>query len=291
MSNLQNSYTKILGLLHELEPADCFLKQIRLPKLSDKELIALSLAAESLGIDSERYLFKRLPDTLLGKIDRSVFNRRRRNLRFKVEQIRQKIAHQVMPSDSHHIIDSMPLEVCKFSRAKRSKVCRDSVEVAPNYGYCATQKAHYFGYKFHAVCTSTGVFKAFDITQASVHDIHYLHDVKTHFSDCVLIGDRGYLSRDFQADLFEESAIRLETPQRRNQNNYMPFNPVLRRARKRIETLYSQLCDQFMIRRNYAKSFKGFATRIASKITALTLIQWVNKRDGNNINNLKIVIA
>jgi len=51
MSNLQCSYTRILSLLHELEPDDYFLSQIRLPKLSDKELIALSLAAESLGID------------------------------------------------------------------------------------------------------------------------------------------------------------------------------------------------------------------------------------------------
>jgi len=28
-----------------------------------------------------------------------------------------------------------------------------------------------------------------------------------------------------------------------------------RKTRKRIETLFSQLCDQFLIRRNYAKSF------------------------------------
>jgi len=190
-----------------------------------------------------------------------------------------------MPHDSHHIIDSMPLEVCKFSRAKRSRICRGSIDTEPNYGYCAAQKTHYFGYKFHAVCTSTGVFKAFDITQACVHDIHYLHDVKAQFSNCSLIGDRGYLSQELQADLFETNAIRLQTPQRRNQHNFKPFNPVLRKARKRIETLYSQLCDQFMIRRNYAKSFTGFVTRIASKITALTLIQWVNKREGHNIIN------
>ena len=58
MSNLELSYNKILGLLHELETQDNFLSQRRLPKLSDKQLIALSLAAESLGIDAERHLFK-----------------------------------------------------------------------------------------------------------------------------------------------------------------------------------------------------------------------------------------
>ncbi|MFV0167427.1 hypothetical protein OBK11_14560, partial [Empedobacter falsenii] len=47
-------------------------------------------------------------------------------------------------------------------------------------------------------------------------------------------------------------------------------------------------CDQFMIRRNYAKTFEGFKTRILAKITALTVIQYINKTYFNrNINNLK----
>ncbi|MCH2196026.1 MAG: IS982 family transposase, partial [Kordia sp.] len=57
------------------------------------------------------------------------------------------------------------------------------------------------------------------------------------------------------------------------------------------ETLFSQLCDQFMIRRNYAKSFDGFKTRILSKKSALTTIQYVNKFIfKRNINNIKIGI-
>lgn len=205
MSNLHNSYTKILSLLHALEPSDYYLNPIRLPKLSDKELMALSLAAEGLEIDSERYLFKRLPRLLQGKIDRSICNRRRRHLNFKIEQFRKRIAEQIVPCDSHHMIDSMALEIGKFSRAKRTKICRDCTEVVPNYDYCAAQRAPYFAYKFHAVCTSTGVFKAFDITRVCVHDLPYLHDVKAQFSHCVLIGDRGYLSRDFQSDLFKRA--------------------------------------------------------------------------------------
>jgi hypothetical protein len=33
---------------------------------------------------------------------------------------------------------------------------------------------------------------------------------------------------------------------------YQPFNSPLRETCKRIETLFSQLCDQFMIHRNVA---------------------------------------
>lgn len=60
-----------------------------------------------------------------------------------------------------------------------------------------------------------------------------------------------------------------------NQKNYKKQPYVFRKKRKRIETLFSQLCDQFMIRRNYAKSFNGFKTRIISKCTSLTIIQYI----------------
>ncbi len=78
---------------------------------------------------------------------------------------------------------------------------------------------------------------------------------------------------------------------RNNNANFKPFPKSLSKARKRIETLFSQLCDQFMIRRNYAKSFNGFSTQILSKITTLTLIQWFNQQNGNNINNLKVAVS
>ena len=67
---------------------------------------------------------------------------------------------------------------------------------------------------------------------------------------------------------------------------------LFKKQRKRIETLFSQLCDQFMIRRNYAKTFEGFKTRLLSKITALTVVQFINKEYFNrNINNLKVSIV
>jgi hypothetical protein len=75
---------------------------------------------------------------------------------------------------------------------------------------------------------------------------------------------------------------------RTNQKNYKKQNWAFRKTRKGIETLFSQLCGQFMIRRNYAKSFDGFKTRILSKITSLSMVQSINtfqfKRPINNLN-------
>lgn len=157
MSGLETVYSKTLALLHETEPKDNFFNQIRPPQLSDKELLALSLAAETLCIDSERFLFKRLPACVRGKIDRSVYNRRVRRLSVKWEAIRQAIVRQLKSDNSIHIVDSMPLEICKLSRAKRNKVCQENEPSSHNFVFCAAQNMRYFGYKLHTVCSPEGV--------------------------------------------------------------------------------------------------------------------------------------
>ena len=291
MNNFLTKYEKILEILKQFETKSNFLNQIRCPRLSDIELIALDITAESLSIDSEYQLFRTLPSPLSSKIERSVYNRRRRRLFFVKERIRKALADKLTGSENYFIVDSMPLEICKLSRSSRTTICKENFLTSPSKGYCASQKLHFYGYKLHAVCSSTGVFTNFELTQAAVHDIHFLKNIKNNLSSCVLIGDKGYLSADYQLDLFTSNQIRLEVPMRVNQHDYQKQPYLFRKTRKRIETLFSQLCDQFMIRRNYAKSFDGYKTRILSKITAVTVIQMINKSLNRNINNLKSLVV
>ena len=74
----------------------------------------------------------------------------------------------------------------------------------------------------------------------------------------------------------------MNTPKRINQKDYVKQLALFRKVRKRIETIFSQLCDQFSIQHNYAKSFQGLATRILAKITGFTLLQYLNKYSLNN---------
>jgi hypothetical protein len=250
----------------------------------------MNLTAEALSIDSEYQLLRVLPEFLKMSIERSVYNRRKRKLFFFKEQLRKALSEQLIGGYDYFIVDSMPLEICKLSRSQRSRVCREDFETSPNRGYCASQHTHYYGYKLHAACSSKGVFSSFELSKASVHDIHFLKNIKNDYNNCTVIGDKGYLSADYQMDLFTSGSIRLEIPYRVNQKKQKRQSPIFRKTRKRIETLFSQLCDQFMIRRNYAKSFEGFKTRILSKITALTVMQMINKQLDRNINNIKTLV-
>lgn len=89
-----------------------------------------------------------------------------------------------------------------------------------------------------------GVFHSLYITKAEAHEIHFLKTVKNKLSDCVLLGDRGYLSQNIQLNLFQTANIKLETPKRINQKDYKPQPYIFR---KPIEKLFSQLCDQFNV--------------------------------------------
>lgn len=292
MHNFTANYEKILEVLKELElDSENFLYQIRKPRLTDLRIIAINLTSEYMSIDSEYQLFRILPSEIKLLIERSVYNRRKRRLFAHMEHIRKLLAEKFNGAEKYFVVDSMPLEVCKLSRSSRSRICKETDYALPNRGYCASQKMHYYGYKLHAVCSVEGVFQSLDISPASVHDIHYLKDIKQQLKDCTLLGDKGYLSSDYQLDLFTSHNIKLELPMRKNQKNYKDQPYIIRKSRKRIETLFSQLCDQFMIRRNYAKSFLGFKTRILSKIATITIIQTINRSENRNINNLKINIA
>lgn len=286
MHNIKTNFDKILDLLKdilrdEINEKGNYRRRGVVPRFSDVEVMALSLTAECLSIDSEHYLFSKIGSEYQYEfeniISRRQYNDRRKLLFEKTEQARKLMAARLNENADVFAIDTMPLEICKISRAQRNKMGKESVHHSPDKGYCASQKKYFYGYKLHSVCSASGVIESLDLTKASVHDVHYLKDVKELFSNCIITGDKGYISRQHQINLFETAGIQLEVPLRSNQKEQQPVMWILKKIRKRIETVFSQLCDQFMIQRNYAKSFTGFKSRILAKITGFTTLQFLNK--------------
>lgn len=264
-----------------------------IPKFSDLEVIALSLTAETMSIDSENYLFIQLAQyksSFPNMISRRQFNDRRKFTGNLCETIRKRIADHVDGGEDYFCIDSKPIEVCRTARGKRCQMGKKDYSKAPSFGYCASQRTYYFGYKLHALCGLSGVIHAYDLTKASVHDINYLHDIKFEYHDCSIFGDRGYIGKEIQLDLFETANIKLECPYRLNQKDWKPQFIPYAKARKRIETVFSQLADQFMIIRNYAKETEGLFTRIIGKISAFTILQYINKINNNPIGKVKYAL-
>ncbi|KAA6337157.1 hypothetical protein EZS27_014743 [termite gut metagenome] len=89
MNNLIQNYELILTELTKICSPVTSIKQIRQPKLSDLDLVSLNLTAEYMSYNSEFQLFRAIKGTYLEtKIERSVYNRRRRKLFDCTEKIR-----------------------------------------------------------------------------------------------------------------------------------------------------------------------------------------------------------
>lgn len=264
------------------------------PRFSDLEILALSATAEIFNIDSENYLFYRLQNECADRfphlITRRQYNQRRKLTYRLGEEIRKDIAAAMDGGEDVFCIDSKPVTVCRNARAKRCAMGRQTPELAPAWGRCASQNMRYYGYKFHAICGISGVIHSHDMTAASIHDIQYLQDVKWQYHDCMMLGDKAYLSADIQQELFDVAHISLEVPYRLNQKNRRPPTWAYRKFRKRIETIFSQLNDQFLMTRNYAKQPIGLFTRIAAKVPALTILQYANYINHRKIGHVKYAI-
>jgi hypothetical protein len=58
-----------------------------------------------------------------------------------------------------------------------------------------------------------------------------------------------------------------------------------------VETVYAQLCDHLNLKKNYANSYAGISARLTSKLSGVSLLQFINYRNGNKISKIKHALS
>jgi len=266
-------------------------RNISKSKLSDSEIITISLVGEALTIDSEKAWFyfvkKNYKDLFPNICDRTRFNRSKRNLYKIILEIQKYFSNlSIFKDDDIRIIDSMPIPVCKFGRAYFSKLFKD----VSTYGYCASKKETYFGLKLHALVTTNGFITNFILTAANVDDRDAIFDLIEPNNCIKILADKGYVSNDLKSALAKEKEVLLISLKRKNSKFQFEkqLRNVLSKTRRRVETSFSQLSEQFNINRVLAKSKWGLMIRIVLKILAHNLSFMINIIIGNIINVAQI---
>lgn len=289
-------YTIIDDLYHQFVPTSVSQRRnVDTAKMSDSEIITLSICGELAGIDSEnawysfvkrnyRHLFPRL-------CSRTRFNRTRRALLQVTELLRQKLTHSFpIPTSRYFVIDSFPLPVCKFGRAR---YCRSFRVDGANYGKCPSKKETYFGFKVHALVTIEGYITAFEITPASVDDREGLRDFAENHLCLTVLGDKGYTGEQLWEDMQEKGICLMSLKPSNHKNNWpKEVRQVIFRFRRRIETVFSQLSEQLNAEKVLAKSFRGLCTRLQNKILGHNLCMAFNSifREPCDIGKIKHLI-
>ncbi len=259
--------------------------------MSDSEIITLSLVGELLSIDSEKSWFsfctRNLGDLFPKFCTRTRFHRTRKSLYEVMEQIRQELTRFLdYTQEQYRIIDSMPIPVCKFGRAHFHK----SFKPKAAYGKCVSKKETYYEFKLHTLTTFDGYVTDFVLTPANVDDRAAVWELTYTLPSSTIIGNKGYMGNKFALELKSDRNINLVTIKRKKDTNQFPkgFRQLIFKARRRIETTFSQLSIHQNIQRVLAKSIWGSISRITNKILAHNLCYFINKTLNINPNISKI---
>ncbi len=289
-------YTVIDDLYQQFVPVSVSQRRnVNNAKMSDSEIITLSICGDLIGIDSEnawysfvkrnyRHLFPRL-------CSRTRFNRTSRALLQVTELLRQKLSLSFpIPDSRYFVIDSFPLPVCKFGRAR---YCRSFRADGANYGKCPSKKETYFGFKVHALITLEGFITAFEVTPASVDDREGLRDLAEKQRGLVILGDKGYTGEGLFNDMQRKGICLMSLkPSNYKKNWPTEIRQLIFRFRRRVETVFSQLSEQLNAEKVLAKSFRGLCTRLQNKILGHNLCMAFNSifREPCDIGKIKQLI-
>jgi IS5 family transposase len=255
------------------------------PLCSDSELIAMALIGECRGWDLEtemlchwrerRDLFPQVPT-------QSRFNRRRRNLMYGFNVVRQAVLGCLdLAQDRQCVIDSLPVPAVEFHLVPGSTA--DWKAHGATFGRIASKKQIIFGYRLHLLITLGGLILDFELAPANVSDLEVGYELLAEHTDLEVLGDKGYISAERAAELRQSNRLGLLTLPRRNQAVSVPAAVQHRHnaIRQIIETVNDQLTEQFHVEINHAHTFWGLCTRLYTKLAAHTLCIYLNRLLGN----------
>jgi hypothetical protein len=208
----------------------------------------------------------------------SRFNRRRRNLMYAFNLIRQVILKSLdLAQDRQCVIDSLPLPVVQFYLVPGSSGDWRAFEAT--FGKVPSKKQTIFGFKLHLLITLGGLILDFELAPANVSDLEVGFEMLCEHTDLTVLGDKAYISAAKAAELFTHNRIRLITLPRSNQKTQLPKEQrrLHNGIRQMIETVNHQLSEIFQVEVNHAHTFWGLCTRLYSKLTAHTLCIYINR--------------
>jgi hypothetical protein len=257
--------------------------------LSDAELLTMAVMSALLGFTSERrwlrYAGKELAGMFPRTIGQSGWNKRVRKAFFLfIRVIRMLAMDTSLWSDDVWVVDSTPVQ-CGCSR---ETVRRSDAAGRAEYGYCASHSRYFWGLRLHLVCTLTGLPVMFALAGAKADERETLlgmlgaaRDVTAAHPGQVIIGDKNYFGRAFEAELAERELtllrpVRKGEARRAGQNLFKPLRQV-------IESVNWTFKGQLDLERHGGKTPEGIIARVLARVLALTAAIWHNDKTGQPV--------
>lgn len=252
------------------------------PEFSDSEMMTVMIAMDFIPFPSERqfvaYIRANHLDLFPNLVEQSQFNRRARAVAPLLEQFRQQwLIRTGVTLACEGLLDTKPIPVVGYRRNKQ----RSDFLGSAAYGYCASKKMYYFGYKLVTISSLAGIPLIYDLVPANTDERQAAETLLEQLSGFHLFADKGFLSQAWQADIQQLTGNRIWTPKRKNQSvqQSQDFERWLNRLRLRIEGLFNEIQNVGKnIERLLAKTVRGLCSRIVAKMTS-HLLKYILRND------------
>jgi len=259
------------------------------PQIGDAEIITLAVMQALLGHTNETrwlrharahltHLFPYLPK-------QPGYNKRLRKLAGTLNWLIGMLGRDTSVwTDDVWVVDSTPVE-CGRSRETAH---RSDLAGWAEYGYCARHSRYFWGLRLHLIATLHGLPVGYALTGAKADERQVVLDLLHHDPTLagtrpgqILIGDKNYFGRDFEADLTSQG-IQLLRPARKGEaerSGARFFKPL----RQTVESIYDTLKGQLDLEQHGGRTTAGVFVRVAQRLLALTTAIWHNDLTGQPV--------
>jgi len=255
----------------------------RKPALSDAELACLAAAQHLLGIASERRWIRYARAHLAGMFPRlpgqSGYGKRLRRLGGLLAAVITELARDTESwHDVLRLVDSTPLPCA----ASRETVKRSDLAGHAGYGYCASHSRFFWGFRLYLITTPEGMPVIWGLAHPGLGErevIQALLERDHHLvrAGQVILGDKGFAGRDFEAFIRDDLQAHLIRPDRKDEP---PRFGRLARYRQWIEAIIDTLKGQLTLEDHGGRTLAGVYARVAARLLALAAAIWQNWRTG-----------
>jgi IS5 family transposase len=241
----------------------------RPPLTTDAELVALAVCQAAIGISSDRQFLglvgRALPGWFPHLPDQSQYNRRLRALVELISIVQQQLAG-LLDVGGVRLADGSQLPVAGYPG------CQQRSEFAgfARYGFSKSQHRFVWGVRLVLLTDRRGLPLGYTIVPANEKEYEPLADLLTGTPAEVVVADKGFWGRAYQARLAATGTLLL-TPDKTRTAANLARERALASTRLVIESVFSNLKGQMRLERHLARTPAGLAVRIAQRILALTL--------------------
>jgi hypothetical protein len=246
--------------------------------VSDAELVALAVCQAAMGISSDRQFLGlvgyRLPGWFPHLPDQSQYNRRLRGLVELISVVQQQLA-RLVDVGGVRLADGSQLAVANYPGCQQ----RSHFAGFARYGYARSQHRFIWGVRLVLLTDERGTPLGYTIVPANEHENEPLADLLTGTPAEVVIADKGFWGRGYQARLAADG-VSLLTPNKVRTAANLGRERALASTRLVIESVFANLKGQMRLEQHLAKTPAGLCVRIAQRILALTIGILLNTLSG-----------